>query len=78
MDQISCAETSVVSARLRPKPVITHKANLNEQKICEKQQGNLVEKTRYCLKFCKKCEVYIIGEFILAISAVDLIGSRGR
>ena len=78
LDKIGCAETSVVSARLLPKSEITHNANLNEQKICEKQQGKPVDKTRYCLKFCKKCAVYVIREFILAISAVDLIGSRGR
>ena len=74
LDQISCAETSVVSARLRPNTEITHNANLNEQKICEKQQGKPLDKIRCCSKFCKKCEVYVIDELNHLLTAVDLIG----
>jgi hypothetical protein len=65
LDQIGCAETSVVSARLRPKPEITQNAKLNEQQIFEKQQRKPVDKTRYCLKFCKKREVNVISMLLM-------------
>jgi hypothetical protein len=75
--QIGCTETSLMSARSRPKPEITHKAKLKRLYICEKQQGNPADKTSCCLKLCNKHEVYVISEFNRSVSAVDFIEYRG-